>query len=359
MLPCARVKLLRNSRFLKLFDRRVRKRLDPREKKELVVDVCGVCNLRCPSCPVGGIGYESGTLGLMDVDLFRKLIAKADDEFWIKGVNLFNWGEPMLHPRLPELIRIVKSRRLKCFLSTNLNLLRNIDEVLAARPDELRISLSGFTPGVYGQTHARGNIERVKRNMREFAEALARVDPPLPLRRGEHEVVQVFFHKYRHNLDEVEPMRELAAELGFGFSSCWAYYMSQEQARAVIDGQLGPEQRRFVEWQFALPIPAAIDAARAFRDEPCRLLEEQLVLDLQGNLVPCCTIYDLEVHRLGSYLDMSIEEQRAAKAEAPVCKRCTDEGLHKYFTYSENAQLWAIYEELTERNLAERGPLRG
>jgi MoaA/NifB/PqqE/SkfB family radical SAM enzyme len=92
------VKLLRNPRFLKLFNRRLRDRLDPREKKEVVVDICGACNLRCPSCPVGGIGYKDSTLGLMDVDLFRKLIAKADDEFRIKGVNLFNWGEPMLNP---------------------------------------------------------------------------------------------------------------------------------------------------------------------------------------------------------------------------------------------------------------------
>ena len=120
------------------FARWIRRKLDFRKRREIVMDVSGACNLRCPSCPVGNIGYVTPT-GLIDLDLFRRIIAKASDEYRIKNVSLFNWGEPLLHPKLSELIRIVKSYGHRCQLSSNLNLLRNIDEVLAARPDYFRI----------------------------------------------------------------------------------------------------------------------------------------------------------------------------------------------------------------------------
>jgi len=350
-------KLLRNRRFQKLFSRRIRDRLDPRERREVVIDVAGACNLRCPSCPVGSIGYDGKTPGLMDPALFARLIDKANEEFRVKGVNLFNWGELMLHPQLPALIRIVKERGLRCILSSNLNLLRDPDAVVGARPDALRVSLSGFSQAIYRQTHARGDIERVKRNMRELSAALGRVDPPLPLRRGRDPVVEVYFHKYRHNLHEVEPMRALATELGFSFKPVWAYYMPLEKALALVEGELPAEERAFVERQFALPIAEAIDSAREYRSDPCGLLEGQIVLDLEGNLVPCCTIYDMQAHTLGSYLDLSVADQRSAKRDLAVCQRCTAHGLHKYFTYSRDARLAQRYEELVARNLARRGPL--
>jgi MoaA/NifB/PqqE/SkfB family radical SAM enzyme len=335
----------------------MRRRIDRREAREIVVDVSAACNLRCPSCPVGSIGPGSQPRGLIDADLFARLLDKASEEYWVKGVNLFNWGEVMLHPELPELIRRVKRRHLRCYLSSNLNLLRNIDAVFAARPDWLRISVSGFTQEIYAQTHARGDIERVKQNMVELSRALSRVDPPLPRGRRGQPVVEVFFHKYRHNLHELEPMRAFAESLGFGFSACWAYLMPLENALALAEGNLPADRQAFVDRQFALPIARAVAAAREQRDEPCRLLSEQLVLDLQGNVMPCCALYDLRKHAMGSYLDMSPEDQRRARQNAPVCEGCTRHGLHRYFSYSEDAELAARYEQLAQENLRERGTL--
>jgi len=349
--------LVRRHGLLELLPRRLRRRIDRREAREIVVDVSAACNLRCPSCPVGSLGPSSQPPGLIDTGLFARLLDKANEEYRIKGVNLFNWGELMLHPELPQLIRLVKARRLRCYLSSNLNLLRNVDEMLAARPDWIRVSVSGFTQEIYAQTHARGDIDRVKANMVELARALSRLDPPLRGRRGKQPVAEVFFHKYRHNLHEVEPMRAFAESLGFGFSECWAYLMPQENALALAEGHLPEDQQAFVDRQFALPIGRAIAAAHEQRQEPCRLLSEQLVLDLQGNLIPCCTLYDLRKHAMGPYLDMSLEDQRRARRSAPVCESCTRHGLHRYFTYSEDAELAARYEQLARENLRERGTL--
>ncbi len=311
----------------------------PGSRKPLImyIDVVGSCNLRCPSCPVGNMGAVNPS-GLMDKRLFEQIIAKAAHEFHVGAVYLFNWTEPLLHPELPELVRIVKREGLFCGLSSNLNVLKNIDAVLQAEPDDFRISLSGFTQEVYGQTHAHGQIERVKQNMRLLSEAKTRI--------------HVYYHKYKHNLAEIEPMRQYAAELGFDWLDGWAYYMPFERALELAEGRLPEEQRQFVERQFALPIVAAIEAAGRFKERPCALLEDQIAVDVRGDVNLCCAVYELAKNRLGHFLDLNSADLAKRKEHHPTCERCASHGLHSYFAYHDDPELRAVFDDLAQRNIA-------
>src|SRR5262249_16482658 len=153
-------------------------------------------------------------------------------------------------------------------------------------------SLSGFSQSVYSQTHVKGNIEQVKRNMRLLSEAKAR-------NRDCGTRIEVYFHKYKHNLRELGQMREFAHSLGFHWLENWAYFMPVEKSIALMEGTLSAEEVRFVEEQFALPIRQAIIAARDYAHEPCRLLHDQLVIDVKGNLLLCCGVYDYSQNTLG------------------------------------------------------------
>jgi MoaA/NifB/PqqE/SkfB family radical SAM enzyme len=315
-------------------------------RKALVmcVDVVGTCNLRCPSCPVGNMPKLNAS-GLMDVELFARIVEKADRDFGVHAIFLHNWAEPLLHPCLPELIRIVKDRGLFCGISSNLNLLRDPDAILRAAPNDLRISLSGFTQEVYGQTHAQGNVERVKANMRALSEAKTRV-------RNRVTRIHVYYHKYRHNLHEVAPMHQLATELGFDWLEHWAYYMPLERLLDLVEDRLPTEQRDFVERQYALPIREAVDAARQFRDERCVVLEDQIVLDVRGNVNLCCAVYEFEKNRLGNFLSMTPADMARAKKGHPTCTRCTSHGLHVLGAYFDHPHLGPIFENLVQKNLA-------
>jgi hypothetical protein len=251
----------------------------------------------------------------------------------------------MLHPRLAEFVRITKRHGLECHLSSNLNILRNIDDVLAANPDYFRISLSGFTQATYGTTHVRGDIEQVKRNMRELSEAKRRA-------RGCRTRVTVYFHKYRDNLQDLRPMREYATSLGFEWLENWAYYMPLERVLELVDGTATAEAREFVDTKFALPIVSAIrEAKRLEGDQPCTLLQNQLTLDHRGNVNLCCAVYDFDRNRLGAFLDMSEADLERATNGHPTCDACASRGLHRYFTYSDSPALKHRFEELTAEQL--------
>lgn len=316
---------------------------DHRRKIDLVFDIVGNCNLRCPSCPVGSVG-DINPQGKMDLGLYKQILEKAKKDFVVQNLVLYNWGETLLHPQLPEFVRIGNAMKMPVLLSTNLNILNNAEEIFKSEPDMIRISLSGFTQPVYGLSHKNGNIEKVKENMRRLAAAKKQVG-------NTKTKVNVYFHKYRHNLHEVSLMKKFSEDLGFSFEATWAYLMPFEKVVEYMEGKVTFKEREFVENTIALPIRQAVEASTKFKDEPCALLENQVVLDLKGNLLLCCAVYDYDKNRLGSYLTLDAKDLDKVKANHPSCSTCANYGLHKYFLWQGHPQLSKQYETLVENNL--------
>lgn len=311
----------------------------------MYVDVVSACNLRCPSCAVGNSGPVTG-MTRMSMETFEKIIQKGKRDYNAVGVGLYNWTEPLLHPDLAQFIHFVKKQKLLCTLSTNLNIIRNIEDILMAEPDSIRISLSGFSQEIYGQTHARGNIETVKENMQALSEAKKKT-------KNRKTVIYVYYHKYRHNLEELNTMKAYAKSLGFDWLEDWAYYTPLERVLELAENKLSDDRQRFVDQQFALPISQAIEAAKPFKNERCNILDDQLVIDAAGNLNLCCATYEPETGRLGKFLEMSKEEIGKAKSGHPTCGRCAAHGLHAYFSYMNHPVLRGKYDKLAKENLAQ------
>jgi MoaA/NifB/PqqE/SkfB family radical SAM enzyme len=292
------------------------------------IDVLGACNLRCPSCPQGNIKDFHLPHGFMEPELLRRIIRKAQSECRIAGIGLFNWAEPLLHPELPELIRIVQAAGISCFLSSNLNINRNIEAIMAANPFSFRISLSGFTQQVYGYTHRGGDIEKVKRHMKELAEAKKRYKATTN--------IFVYYHRYRHNLKEEPLIKEFAARLGIGFEPVWALFFPLEKILAHAgepsDVPITAEDMKLRE-RLALPLPESLEISGKYRNKPCPLKEKQISLDSKGNLQLCCGIFDSGKYTIGNYLEMPIDEIQRIRRDHGLCSVCTKHGAHVYLTY--------------------------
>jgi hypothetical protein len=295
------------------------------------IDVVGMgqCNLRCPSCPVGNMRVVANPMGLMDPEILRAVMVKATSEAIVTGVGLYNFGEPLLHPQLPELVRIVRSFGVACNLSSNLNFVRDLDELMLAGPSELRVSLSGFTQEVYGRTHVGGDIDVVKANMKAVAEAKERT--------GASTVLEVVYHRYRGNLDEEIAMRTYALSLGYRFTPVWALLVALEKVLAY--DQHDPSLAVLTEDDHALlerlvvPLPEALEIAKRHRSDPCTLLEDQVTLDFRGDVMLCCAVYDANKYKIASYLQTPIDVIQGRKKAHAMCGTCTKSGGHVYVTF--------------------------
>ena len=113
-----------------------------------VLEISSTCNLHCAFCHAGNRdGYEYKP-GIMDMDLMEKILDKIQSENPSAVVCCYVNSEPLLHPRLAECVASIKRRGLRCEVATNLNHIGSIDALIAARPDQLTVSVSGFTQEV-------------------------------------------------------------------------------------------------------------------------------------------------------------------------------------------------------------------
>ena len=289
------------------------------------VDIVGRCNLACPSCPVGNMPEVQQPTGYMKPELLDAIVRKAKAECAARvKFALFNWTEPLLHPKLAEMIEVVNSHGLKCGLSSNLNIVKDIDAVMRANPSYLKVSLSGFTQDSYGVTHRKGKIEVVKRNMAIVADAKRRAWATTRL--------TIAFHRYLGNHEDERRMKEYAESLGFEFGPYYAYLMPLEKNLAfaepeTTDTQLTSEDQALIG-RLALPLDLAIEAAKRRRHRPCRLRDQEMAINCEGRVMLCCAVYERSKNDLGSYLDVSLEDLQKLKYEHNQCTSCMRNGIH-------------------------------
>jgi MoaA/NifB/PqqE/SkfB family radical SAM enzyme len=312
------------------------------DKFDIDIDIGGACNLQCPSCPQGNIRDYRLPHGFMTSELLERIVEKTNAECQEVKISLFNWAEPLLHPRLPELINIVQDAGIPCHLSSNLNILPDADAMMAANPVSLRISNSGFSQEVYGYTHKRGNIEKVKKHMIELAEAKKRHQASTG--------IHVYYHRYLHNLGDEPLMRDFARDCGFYFHPVWALFFPLEKILIYLgeegfDFSLTEEDRSLIS-NLALPLHPALAAARKYQSRPCRLRENEISLDFKGNFTLCCGVFDARKYTLGNYLDIPLEDIQKLRHSHPLCGTCMRQGAHVYMTYGIEEM-----DELVLRNL--------
>lgn len=290
------------------------------------IDVVSTCNLLCPTCPVANWPKESwtGARGIMEPALLHQLIRKAISECLVADVKLFAYTEPLLHPRLPELVEVVKSYGLPCNISTNLNVLRDADALLRAAPDEILVSVSGFHQETYAVSHAGGNIDVVKAHMRALADAKRRWKSRTR--------IKVLFHKYRTNAGDLPLMQELAASLGFPFDACWAAFFPLEKVLTYVQPELalaaitGADQR--IIDRLGISIADVMAAAARTPVDACELQDYAVIMDVTGQVYLCCeSAMDATRNRIASFLDTPLAELQSIKKRHSLCTTCMANGL--------------------------------
>ena len=245
------------------------------------------------------------------------------------------WGEPLLHPELPALIRIAKERGFKVGLSSNLNKVKNLQEVIAAGPDYFRVSLSGSTNDAYQMTHRGGDIARVFANMRLLRSAIDTC--------GATTAVEVLYHVYLHNaLSEYDGVKQIATELRFNLRAVLAYLMPYEKVVAYFRGELPLADRPLVD-RLALSPEEMLEIVRpnARPERDCVLRTGQSAINHDGSVALCCATYT-HPNIATSFLDLSLTDLQRKKYNDPLCGECMGLALDLLGVYDGQDEWWRI-----------------
>lgn len=291
----------------------------------LVVDPTNVCNLRCPLCPTG-LMQRGREAGMIPWETFTRVIDELAP--WAYKVNLFNWGEPLLHPHLFEMIRYAADRNLATSMSSNLSIQvsdERIDDLVRSGLEFLCLSIDGATQETYARYRRRGNLELVLSNVRRILARRAQLGSRTP-------VLEWQFIPMKHSEHEVEAARRLAAEIGVDAFRCIPVGLPFDSPDGeALAAQWFPASAN----QGRAPDGSEM-ASNAQAKSACYFLYRYLVVNPDARVSPCCVVSG-EKNDFGDLLAEGIPGlwnnsrfragralySKGGRAEvATVCERC-------------------------------------
>jgi molybdenum cofactor biosynthesis enzyme MoaA len=131
------------------------------------VEPTPACNLRCIMCDRKAV--ERRKTGLMDFNLYEKIIDEAA-AMGVKEVAMGLGGEPLIHPRLAEMVKYASDKGLSVSFNTNANLLdeEKARAILRSGLDKIVFSVDGNCKDTYSKIRVGGDFDKVTANIRRF-----------------------------------------------------------------------------------------------------------------------------------------------------------------------------------------------
>lgn len=198
------------------------------------------CQLDCPFC--ARVKATAGmSEGHMDWGNYERLMREIGP--YLTALAFWQWGEPLLHPRLVDMVELAKRYGIITFISTNAQTdpsAIDLRGLMKSGLDLLIISMDGASQPVYEQFRAGGSLERLK----TFLAAAVRCRAELP---GPGPLLNVRVVATRDNEQEVGAVRDFAAGAGadlFSVKSVSLYYDENADHPAL------PEQLELRSFQY-------------------------------------------------------------------------------------------------------------
>ncbi len=176
--------------------------------RKIQVEPSLACRLRCPGCSNGvQARVRPGPLQ-MEVGLFERLLdAMKQAQFAIGEFEYCGQGEPLLHPRFPEFVRLVT----EYFPLTHQRLITSGNFDYAATlgtdvPREIMVSCDGVYASSYERYRMGGLVHRPIQFMRDAVRGLGGASPTV--------IWKYILFEWNDRLDEIAAAQELAQEIG-------------------------------------------------------------------------------------------------------------------------------------------------
>lgn len=165
----------------------------------ILIEILNVCNLNCRMCPQHSKNPDVASprkKGLMDFELYKKIIDDIPQKNTF--VSTIGAGEPLLHPKIAEMLKYAKKKGNNLHIITNAELLvpEMSEKLLDAGLDVIGISIDGSTKSTHESIRVGSNFDRVVKNIEQFLKIKAQRNSRLPS-------VRIMMVELDENKDEV------------------------------------------------------------------------------------------------------------------------------------------------------------
>lgn len=245
--------------------------------RAMQIEASSFCQLRCPSCPTtsGAIHPAVGSGFLRPDDLRAVLDANPA----IREIELSNYGEIFLNPRLLDILRLCEQRgvAVSAHNGVNLNHVRPavLEGIVRHKMRLLSVSIDGATQATYQQYRVKGRLDSVLANIVRINAWKRRLGSDLPLLRWQ-------FVVFGHNEHEIDDAKAQAEALGMVFAAKLSW---DDQVSPIRDAD---RLRRLLPEQAATRDEYRARVGRDYVAGICHQLWDSPQVNWDGKLLGCC-----------------------------------------------------------------------
>jgi len=238
-----------------------------------VLDPINICVLHCPLCPTGR-GTLKRPRGKMAFDDFQKLVDEIAPYAYF--LDLYNWGEPFLHPQIFDMIDYAHVRNISTKVSTSLNYFNEgmARQAVESGLEELVISLDGADQETYQTYRVGGSLARVMENVKSLVKQRELHQASFPLL-----TIRVLLNRFNEN--QIPAIRRLGTQLGVD-NVVVAPIMVNTDSREDVEQWL-PVNERHSFYDYRTRQDKTLQKVGA-----CPYLWETCVISWEGGVSPCC-----------------------------------------------------------------------
>jgi radical SAM protein with 4Fe4S-binding SPASM domain len=260
-----------------------------------IIDICNVCNLRCPLCPTGNITIARKQ-AMLSLDQYKEIFDKIKQYALV--VSLYNHGEPLLNPDVFSIVEHTHRNRVGTNISSNFNWPQPVDinNFIRSGLDYVTVSIDGVTQEAYQQYRVRGDIAEALDNLRRLVSAKKALKSNTPF-------VEWQFIVFKHNEHEINQARRLAAEIGVDLLRFVSPGMQPEDMhKTELQEKWMPDNPLYWERN-----PKLVEERGYLFDRPCFYLYRSMFIYPGGGVTPCCFAHD-DSQDFGNIYKSSVSE---------------------------------------------------
>lgn len=181
------------------------------------VEVTSICNYRCVFCYQTDNAFSDarqGHMGQMSLETFKRVIDELEGN--VEAVTLASRGEPLVCRQIEDMLAYAAGKFLGLKMNTNAWFLdeRKAHAILQAEPNTLVFSADAADPELYAKLRVNGKLDRVLKNVEQFAEirakhypnsrTITRVSGVKYSEQQDLEAIDAFWHRYVDQVAFVE-----------------------------------------------------------------------------------------------------------------------------------------------------------
>jgi len=334
----------------------------------LGIESTAKCNLRCDFCP--RTEFLSRDVGDMDFDFFCQVIDEVNPVF----ITLSQFGEPLLHPRIADMIYYAASRSRIVRITTNATLLTKpmSEALLKTRLDHLLISFDSCRKETYERLRKGARFERVVENIKTFLALKKQYGRSTP-------VVSFNVTLSKDNIVEIRPMIDFCRkEFGLEptFTMMYTYGEEVLKARSANEADIKDVQSG-VEYARSLNLPGLAQNLQTLLNKmstpdfsdarPCFWPYYTTTVSWDGKVYPCCVYFDCQMV-LGDLTQQSFKAVwngdryrrfrrtlRASRTPFALCRTCSLSDDNVNNALSRCLRFAPFLKPLSQRNFIETG----